>query len=497
MKTGNRGKNMEERILAGKREKRDRNRVLLILAISFLAVLAFNILTPMMTDDYSYGAQVASADGILDLIRQEQNQYMTWNGRSVVHFLLRLMLSCPVMVFNVLNSIVFAVLSICMYMQIEHRKKWDVPVMLMIHLGLWMFTVDFSETVLWETGACNYLWGTTIILLFMTLLARKCMKDGEETDGLDRKQRHRKELLPALFFLFFGVIAGWCNENTSGGCLLYLLFLLWRTRNRRVRTPRYLTTGILGNIIGLFMMVHAPGNANRAQFQEENHSGLFGIVSRFQKATLTIHDYFFVLLVILLAASVLLILQERNEWKAYRAGDKETALGALLLPFRNSILFVFLFFATAYALIMTAQPQPRAYFGAGIFLLIAVIQSVQEALNSERRKDSSIFIRGGAYIGMGALLLLMSFTYIDCGAQLMRIKRDSDERVAYILEKKAQGEEEIYVAQLHPAFENRYTVAYESDLRDNFEYWTNVAYETYFDVPRIIAVPYDDWKLIR
>ena len=53
------------------------------------------------------------------------------------------------------------------------------------------------------------------------------------------------------------------------------------------------------------------------------------------------------------------------------------------------------------------------------------------------------------------------------------------------------------MAQLHPAFENRYTVAYESDLVEDDGYWTNVAYETYFEVESISAIPYDDWALIR
>ena len=67
-----------------KAENRDRFLVIAIAAVSFLCVLIFNILTPMLTDDYSYGTQVREAAGFFDLVRQEANQYMTWNGRSVV-----------------------------------------------------------------------------------------------------------------------------------------------------------------------------------------------------------------------------------------------------------------------------------------------------------------------------------------------------------------------------------------------------------------------------
>ncbi len=498
-----------------------------ILILSVIGVLVFNLLTPMMTDDYSYGAQVKEAAGLFDLFRQEAHQYMTWNGRSVVHLLLRIMLSLPPVVFKILNTLVFGVLSLCIgYFVCARGEKveWDPFAMLLIQLGLWLFTVDFSETVLWETGAVNYLWGTTIILGFMTcvtvLLRRQELQESSGTDlpgSRNEKNAGKNTLLLAGIFLF-GLIAGWCNENTSGGCLLYMFYLMWKSddleaadeaekngQGRRLTIPPLLRAAAAGNILGLAVMILSPGGRARAAFTQENHSGLYGLIARFQKTTLTVREYFLPLLAALLVLWIVwILLEERSAERSEGSERSENGAGALFAHWKEDgtvPLFVFLFLATTYAIILTVQPQPRAYFGAGIFLLIAVIRQILDVRDKEISEAASgragIAARMLCYGTAAVLTLSFLFTYIDCGAQLARINRDSRERVAYIEQKKAEGADEIIVAQLHPAFENRYTVAYESDLVEDDGYWTNVAYETYFEVESISAIPYDDWALIR
>ena len=529
--------------MSGRKEKnlsKKQKQAYAILILSVIGVLVFNLLTPMMTDDYSYGAQVKEAAGLFDLFRQEAHQYMTWNGRSVVHLLLRIMLSLPPVVFKILNTLVFGILSLCIgYFVCARGEKveWDPFAMLLIQLGLWLFTVDFSETVLWETGAVNYLWGTTIIFGFMTcvtvLLRRQELQESSGTDlpgSRNEKNAGKNTLLLAGIFLF-GLIAGWCNENTSGGCLLYMLYLMWKSddleaadeaekngQGRRLTIPPLLRAAAAGNLLGLAIMILSPGGRARAAFTQENHSGLYGLFARFQKTTLTVREYFLPLLAALLVLWIVWILLEEKKRSGKGASAasserSESGTGALFAHWKEDgtvPLFVFLFLATTYAIILTVQPQPRAYFGAGIFLLIAVIRQILDVREKEAGEadpgsagsscspgSAGIAARMLCYGTAAVLTLSFLFTYIDCGAQLARINRDSKERVEYIEQKKAEGADEIIVAQLHPAFENRYTVAYESDLVEDDGYWTNVAYETYFEVESISAIPYDDWALIR
>ncbi|MDD6715745.1 MAG: DUF6056 family protein [Firmicutes bacterium] len=477
----------------------------LITLFSFVAIFIFNYFTPFLSDDYGYAAQARTARGLADLIAQEYHQYMTWIGRSVAHLILRISLRLPLLLFKTANSAMFVLLSYLIYLQIPRRKKYDPIVFLLIQLSLWLFTVDFRQTVLWQTGACNYLWTTTIILAMMTTMRRfrgaavtavsagtsaaapanapAAVSAGTSVIVPERKGLRRGILLIPLFV--FGVVAGWCSENTSGACLVYILLLVI---DERVNEKKWFAEGIagaLGTLTGLLFMVLAPGNALRAQVREKgNYTGILGLASRFQKVTLIVCQYFFVLLcvsgILLIVIHLLARKEERRE---------------LLYMLRRPLVFLFLFLITAYALILTEPTQPRAYFGAGIFLIIAVLSLVRTALNLEIRTDRSIGVRTVTYSILMVLSLYFVFMYFRCGASNVRIYRDWKERADYIEKQIAEGNDDITVAQVHKDFYNDYSALPEMELTEDPGYWTNVGYEEYYGVSSIRAIPYDDWAV--
>ena len=50
---------------------------------------------------------------------------------------------------------------------------------LMINLLIWLFVPTFGQTILWETGAANYLWGGIIIISFLSMYHRYYTKGRE------------------------------------------------------------------------------------------------------------------------------------------------------------------------------------------------------------------------------------------------------------------------------------------------------------------------------
>jgi hypothetical protein len=192
--------------------KKNRERVLAILFLSFAAVLVYNLLTPMITDDFYFAAQSRSASSISGIFQQNYQMYLTWTGRFIPHLLLRMFLVAPMILFKICNALMFALLSVLIYMNIDRRSRWDPFIMLVIQLGLWLFAVDFADTVLWESGAFNYLWAVVLILGFMTL-----------TNRMDERYRRDPRRMTGMILLLFifGIAAGSSSENTSGGCLLF------------------------------------------------------------------------------------------------------------------------------------------------------------------------------------------------------------------------------------------------------------------------------------
>ena len=471
------------------RNKEKRSRLFFCLAVcaAFVLIFIFNVLTPMMTDDLFYSKTVSEAASIWDLFAQEYTQYMTWTGRSVCHMILRFFLLTDKMVFNVANSVVFVLLTLLIYWNVEHKKKYDTPVYLLINLLLWMFGVVFRQTVLWETGACNYLWGSAIIMSFVTLYRYGLKREsggGREAEGdVPRQADGLKH--PALWTVFLpvlGVLAGWCNENSSGGGLLMVLlclgFYLYEQKKKNAGSGRalkpWMVTGLIGQVVGLAFMVLAPGNAVRAAAREEEHSGLLGYMARFQKITLAVRENFLILLIIGLLLFIIVYYQKKS-WKALWACS------------RNGILWAFVFLATCYALVMTAEPQARAYFGAGIFLTVAVVQFFVDVSEKE-------VIFASLKTGMiSVMLLVMFFTYMDSGANLARIYREYNERDVYLTQKAAEGVTDVTVPMLRPDFETKYSDGYNSDIKEDPGYWVNVAYASYYGFNSVSGVPREGW----
>lgn len=441
-----------------------------ILTVSFLLILVLNFLTPWLSDDYEYLMQVQQADSFADLFRQEYHQYMTWNGRSVVHLLLRIFLYLPRPVFKVANSAAFTATALLLVRLAVPNRKNDVFALLMAETALWLFSVDISETILWTDGACNYLWGALIILSFMS--------------AVNRRYHHpaagMRAVASAVLLFLYGILAGWCNENTSGGCLLFVLILIVESLLRKKPGKGVLLAAFAGNITGLGFMVLSPGEHRRASMDAaESYQGILKYLARLQKITLTIRDEFAVLLSILVVCLVILHLQRNRRVR------------------RRVLLYLFLFLATSYALVLTRPTQPRAYFGAGLFLDIAVIIAVRGIVSYERNHPESgtgYILRTGCYGVMAVLVLLLLFHYTDDAAMTARVYRDEQNRIEYIRQKAAEGETEINVFQVHHDFYNDFSAIGKMDMEENASYWINGFYEAYYGVDNIHAFPYDTWK---
>lgn len=455
-------------------EKHRKHFFWLIIGIAFFMIYAYNLLTPYSSDDLVYMMQVKEAGSFWDLVKQQYAEYLSNSGRVVGQFNVRLSLAAGNVIFNLVNSLMFMLLVFVMYSSLRRRKKYDIFALILIITFLWKFAVSFGQTMLWLCGSCNYLWGSVFILGFVVFFRH----------FLEKAETVRKHLLLAIVTFFFGLIAGWCNENTSGGGFLLILifglnFFLQKKQEGKKRIYPFMITGMLGMLCGLLGMVTAPGVRNRSETMAEGeYTGLAGLLSRTYKHTMTIERLFFPVLVILMIAVVLLILQKKlHTWKQIRTSE--------------TFIFFLVFLATCYALVlMPAVPVDRAFFGAGIFLFVACIQAVIDVSADET------VIAAAKYSFAGILCMWLFFTYLDNLVNLARILREENERIEIIMTQREDLEEGevIVIPKYREAFENPYSMAHTTDLEEDPEYWINVFYEMYYDVPAISAIPRDEWN---
>ncbi len=431
-----------------------------VMGISFLAILIYNFLTPLMSDELQFEPE--KYQSLWDVVKETYRLYMNWNGRSVVQFLMNCSLFLPKWIFNILNSMVFVLLMLLIYWNIENRKKYDFVLFGLVNLLVWQFGVSFDQTVLWVSGACNYLWGSTIILGFVTYYRYK----------LQNVDKVKNEVLLAIGLFFFGMAAGWCNENTSGGGFLLVLFSLATFYMTKKKLRPWMITGAGGMLTGLLFMVLAPGNRARGALvkEAEEHQGILALVGRFLKINNAVNEYLLLMLIGVILIVTYMILK--------RMGVK---------TYINAAVFAVVSIATAYALIMTAQPMDRAYFGAGIFMITAFVQAVAYI----PREDAYLNVL--KYGGIVSFTIFMFFSYCENGADLARIMREVNEREEYILEQMSQGNYDLTVPMLRPEFETRYSFMYLNDVSEDPESWGCSILKNYYGLDSLVGVPREDW----
>ncbi|MCQ2548432.1 MAG: DUF6056 family protein [Lachnospiraceae bacterium] len=449
---------MENRVYT-KKEKQNKICFWGLVCISFVAVWIYNTLTPLMSDDLMFDKSLYHSIG--DVFYQEYLQYFNWTGRSVLQICLKFSSLMPKSLFNILNSFMFVALSLLIYANIRGKKKKDVFLYLTIQLFLWLGAVDFGQTILWLGGACNYLWGIVFILFFITLF-RNVLKFGE-------KITWRR----ALLLLCISVMAGWGNENTSGGAILIaLLFWGYDYYEKKVWNKNALW-GIAGSCIGFAFLIFSPSNKVRAGLMasEETYTGIAAYISRGLKIIQVYKDYFFLYLACILFLFIFLY-QKKLPWRQ------------LVSP----AIFTISGLATGAVLLFTPQPMNRAYFGTGIFFIIAVIQLIW-LLPGVLHKD--FFIVRNAWILAGALWLI--FVYIENGANLTRILREVKEREQFVAEELERDWKDVVLPQLRPEFKNPYTYIYENDIEEDTHWWMNEVYCRYYGLDTITAVERELW----
>lgn len=443
-----------------KSEKIKKYIFIIMVAISFAAILIYNFFTPLMSDDLLF--YTLNINGIVDAFRESYELYMTTNGRAVLHTILLLFGQAPKYVFNIANSLCFVILMLLIYWNAVGYKKYDSIMYIMINLLAWNFSVEFDQTVLWMSGACNYLWGTTIIMGLVTYY--RFFLQSEKTV--------KHSVLKNIGLVIWGILAGWCNENTSGGCILIILLMtaLYFVDNKKI-LPQTICI-ISGLLTGFLFMLFAPGNTIRRGYMSDTHSGIMKYVARFLKINNRVEEFMLLYLAVVIILLVYCIHRyKQNSYKEYV----------------HITIFSLAGLAACYALILAPEPMPRAYFGANIFLLTAAA----EAVSKIRKDDVTLYSLKTGVILVGAVW--MYFSYMKNGADLARLLREVNNREAYIIEQTANGNYDLTLPIIRDDFKCKYSFLRTVDLEEQEDSFNNACYKIGYNLNSIQAVPEEEW----
>lgn len=457
------------------RMKKNNNKKLVFLLLACLEgswFLVLNFLTPLIADDLDMKTNFFS---LSDIFSRLYSYYNYTAGRVVAHFFAFFFLSFDKWVFNIANTIIFVVFMRLVFFHsmygTELEKKKRALCYIIMHAVMFVFIVSWGQVFLWLDGSCNYLWTLTVMLGFLYFF-RKIFSG-------DMKQS--KNLIMMFAMLLFGIVAGWCNENTSGGILLITLLLICVGGFLRKKLNASLYTGIGGLVIGLSLQILSPGNHVR----ENSFNDMSNTADSFIKQVSVklvqsyIPDYFNNYKILIIALGIVFALL------IYFKVPKRK----LITP----VIFFVASLATCGALAMTPGYiilPGRAFFGSSVFLIIALINSLGILISSEERCTAL------AASFMGALTVVAMFNFCLGFVDIVYFGRHTYFRQQFIEEQINMGYDDPVIFMLNkPA--SKYTAGCGlDDISNDPKDWTALAFAKYYGASSVTGVENDIWQRV-
>ena len=223
--------------------------------VTFFLMLKLNLMSPMWSDDYYYSFVVGTKQrvtGFNDIIRSQYQHYYDWGGRIVAHVIAQYLLMIPPLIAKMLNALVYVLYSFLMYLHIKgNSQRHSLSIFVLIFILTWLFQPAYADTIFWMTGSCNYLWCTTIVLLFLLPYRLYTGKKGS--------------LLKCIFIFILGLLAGCSNESISPSVILILCPFFFFLKKKKYPIPNWAIVGFVGLIMGTVFLLVAPGNYVRLE----------------------------------------------------------------------------------------------------------------------------------------------------------------------------------------------------------------------------------------
>ena len=441
---------------ASEMSKRERVFAYALIVVAVLMFFSLNLLTRVMRDDYSYTFNFVTKDPIAsfgDIFQSLGIHYTHVNGRLPVHFFAHFFLWVGKGAFNAVNTLVFAGLVTLIYFHAYGTLREFRPYgWLAVFLGLWILTPAFGESFLWVTGASNYLYGMILILLYLIPFRRL----------LDAEQPANR-LRYAPLALLGGVLAGWTNENTSGALTVVLICLfIWRLVERKP-APLWCWAGLLGAVIGLALMVLAPGELSRLD-GVGGMGGLKTIVWRAVAITYKLVKYLWPGVVVWALLLVLFLRRKRD--------------GKLLI---YPLIFLLAGCAALYSMAVSPMMPDRVWSGPVVYFLIS-------ALALYRAAGEPKFDKTWLRVGVVTLCAALALAAYALEAPKVAATADAfDARMADAAAQMADGGRDLALDPVYGSGVPFDAAEMPCDITPDPTHWLNGALARYLGADSVVA----------
>lgn len=406
--------------------------VLFITSLLFFGsiIFVFNRETPLQWDDFKLAfiwteevyldengkmnEPTERVTSFVDIVQSQYNHYFTWGGRTIVHVIAQFLLLINPLLADILNTLVYLIYTILIYYHIVGKSKHSLITFIVINFLIWFLQPVFGETILWITGSANYLWGTTIVLLFLLPFRL-----------FDNTSPNKNSFVKGILILLVGITAGWTNENTAGAAIFMTILFLIYYRSQKWEIPSWAVCGLIGMLIGYLIMILAPGNVNRAELRTSGMSlSLFLFTYRFLTTTQNLVQYLGLLNLFSLILFLLI--------KRYTQNNEQFKRIKFL-----AVVYLLGTIAGSYAMLLSPIFPPRAWFGVITFNIISfgvLFHHLNCSFNFIRQIRMGILILG---------ILTFGFTLYDGYRDVHNVNNIWKQREIAIKRQQTTGEKAV------------------------------------------------------
>ena len=416
----------------------------------FLIMLACNMLTPYLVDDFQYAFSFATGErleSVMDIFPSMEAHARIINGRLVAHFIVQLFALLPNWIFDIVNACAF-VLQIVLLLKLCGITENKYLGIIAAFCGIWMVELEFGQVNLWQDGAVNYLWSILAACLFLMPYAQLYMS-GNRIESNGRR----------LLFCVVAFAVGAYSETVSAAVVFMaaLLMLLYYFENKKVEPFMLLTIGIA--FLGYVSIYLAPGQWMNKSVEPSLRSLLSSTLNAFYR-----YEQIGVLLI---PCVILLILNFANNY------DKKRI--------RMSMVFLLGSLAANFIMAFAGYYPGRSAVGAFMFLIAANLVLLPPLLSDDRFRLNLICAV--------AVLSLITVPQVIHGCRdvaVCYINMKRSEQV--ILDSKANGDMDVSVPMVYG--ESYYCGL--SDLEylseESVDIWPNSIVAKYYGVNSVIGV---------
>lgn len=244
-----------------------------ILLIIFAVMLELNNLMPLHRDDYDYSMIWKTGEHLgafSDVFESTWRHYLEHGGRVFTVFCLNLFLWLGKFSFDAVNALMFTALIVLIYLHARRDLKFDEPKILAAAGVLaWLCLPHFGEVAVWKSGSTVYLWSAVPVALFLLPY---------NLTLADKINFNNSKILAAVM-LPLGIIAGCSVENLAVTVTLISAGVIFYYRKNNLAL--WMISGTVGNILGLIILLSAPGNFVRYDAQSADKGILIHIGNQF------------------------------------------------------------------------------------------------------------------------------------------------------------------------------------------------------------------------